>query len=407
VIGVADGLAAKTRDYPPIGSFDTPSNGATVRGSIPITGWALDDFSNVRLEIHCSYEGYYFFIGFATFVEGARPDVQQKYPHYPNSSKAGWGYMLLTNCLPNGGNGTYYFTAKAYDEVWNETVLGTKKIICDNANAVNPFGTIDHPSQGEGKKDDKEEIVSGAVYLNIGWVLAPPPNEIPKDGSTIKLWIDGALLDLQPVYNLYRSDIANLFPWCANSRGAAGYFTLNTTNYPDGVHTIQWTASDTCGNTDGIGSRYFTIKNNPTVNSQAAYKSKMNAEKSASILVTPPDTLTPIDALTSFQAVEESGNTGELETYYPDIDGWTVINTEELERVELHLGEAQKINGWMLVGQKLQPLPIGSHLDRETGVFTWGIGPAFVGVYRLVFLLEDSNENKIKKNVLIDIKPKF
>jgi len=429
VIGIVDGLAADKpgsppfgspdthlrstvrqetiMDFaPPIGSFDTPYNGATVRGAIPMTGWALDNTGIVRVQIHCIYEEYYFFVGYATFVEGARPDIQQKYSNYPNNSKAGWGYMLLTNCLPNNGNGTYYFTVEAFDQVWNGTVLGTKKVICDNANAVKPFGTIDKPSKGNGKMDDQEEIVSGAGYLNIGWVLAPPPHEIPKDGSTIKLWIDGVRLNLQPVYNLYNDGIAGLFPWCANSRGAAGYFILNTTNYPDGVHTIQWTASDACGNSEGIGSRYFTIQNNSAVNSQTTNRFKMNAERSASILDIPPDTVTPIDVGKGYRTVEESGDTGELETHYPSIDGWTVINTEELERVELHLGEADTINGWMLVGKKLQPLPIGSHLDRETGVFNWGIGPAFVGLYRLVFLLEDSKGNKIKKNILIDVKPK-
>ena len=37
---------------------------------------------------------------------------------------------------------------------------------------------------------------------------------------------------------------------------------MDTTVYENGVHTIQWTVTDSAGNTDGIGSRYFIIRNN-------------------------------------------------------------------------------------------------------------------------------------------------
>jgi hypothetical protein len=50
-------------------------------------------------------------------------------------------------------------------------------------------------------------------------------------------------------------------PTCSNGCATypGGYFYLDTTEYSDGVHTIQWTATDTGSNTDGIGSRFFTI----------------------------------------------------------------------------------------------------------------------------------------------------
>ena len=42
-------------------------------------------------------------VGAATFVVGARPDVQALYPTTPFNYRAGWGYLLLTNELPNNG----------------------------------------------------------------------------------------------------------------------------------------------------------------------------------------------------------------------------------------------------------------------------------------------------------------
>ncbi|NIM13035.1 MAG: hypothetical protein GTO45_12990, partial [Candidatus Aminicenantes bacterium] len=165
---------------------------------------------------------------------------------------AGWGYMMLTNFLPNSGNGTFEIHAVVTDFAGKTTTLGTKTIHCDNANAVKPFGAIDTPTQGG--------TASGSSFINWGWVLTPPPNHIATDGSTINVYVDGVNLG-HPNYNIYRSDIAALFPGYANSNGAVGYFYLDTTAYANGVHTIQWTARDSGGNSDGIGSRYFSISN--------------------------------------------------------------------------------------------------------------------------------------------------
>lgn len=240
---------------PPFGSFATPLDGSTVQSSIPVTGWVLDDSGVESVKIYRQETGDLVYIGDATFVEGARPDVALAYPDYPNNYRAGWGYMMLTNFLPDGGNGTFTIQAVATDTSGNQVTLGTKTITVDNASADKPFGVIDTPTQGG--------TASGTNYQNVGWALTPKPNVIPTDGSTIDVYVDGVIAG-QPTYNVYREDIAALFPGYANSDGAGGLFTLDTTRYANGVHTIQWTARDDAGNTDGIGSRYFNIQNPST-----------------------------------------------------------------------------------------------------------------------------------------------
>jgi hypothetical protein len=237
---------------PPFGDYATPLNGATVNSSIAVTGWVLDDIGVDSVKLFRTEGSSLVYIGDAVFVEGSRPDVEQANPAYPLNYKAGWGYMLLTNFLPNGGNGTFVITAIARDLEGHEVTLGSKTITCDNEHAVKPFGAIDTPVQGGS--------ASGSSYINWGWVLTPQPNSVAEDGSTIDVWIDGVKVG-HPTYNIYRSDIASLFPGYANSDGAVGYFIIDTTAYSDGVHTIQWTARDSGGNTDGIGSRYFVIRN--------------------------------------------------------------------------------------------------------------------------------------------------
>lgn len=233
----------------PFGDFAAPIDGAAVSGSIPVTGWVLDDIGVARVKIYSDQT----YIGEGIFVEGARPDVEAAYPGYPQNYRAGWGYMLLTNCLPGGGNGVYTLNVFAVDAEGNEVKLGSKTITVDNKNAVKPFGAIDTPAQGG--------TASGKNFIVHGWALTPAPNMIPQNGSTIRVLVDG--IDVgKPVYNIYRPDIEKLFPGYANSGGAAGYFVLDTTQYKNGIHTIAWIVADNKGNTDGIGSRYFMINNN-------------------------------------------------------------------------------------------------------------------------------------------------
>jgi photosystem II stability/assembly factor-like uncharacterized protein len=248
---------------PPFGYFDTPENRSSpYDGAIPVTGWALDDVEVTKVEIerdpHLSdppgaigMDGLVY-IGDAIFVEGARPDVERTYPGFPLNTRAGWGYMILSNSLPNGGNGIFALHAFATDNEGNKAFLGTKTITCNNALSTKPFGTIDTPTQGG--------TAFGTGFVNFGWALTPLPKSIPIDGLTITAWVDGLPLG-HPTYNNFRPDIASLFPGYANSNGAVGFYYLDTTSYLDGVHTIAWSVEDSDGAADGIGSRYFQILN--------------------------------------------------------------------------------------------------------------------------------------------------
>jgi Leucine-rich repeat (LRR) protein len=353
----------------PFGEFATPLDGAAVSGSIPVTGWILDDIEVVNVKI---YNGDAY-IGDALFVEGARPDVETAYPEYPNNFKSGWGYMLLTNCLPNGGNGTYTLIAKAIDIEGNEVTLGSKTITIDNAYAVKPFGALDTPIQGG--------TASGKKFKNNGWVITPQPNMIPEDGSTINVVIDGVVIG-HPKYNIYRWDIAWFFPGYANSDGAAGYYYIDTTKLKNGFHTIAWVATDTEGNSDGIGSRYFTVQNsgNSGIRGQdSGIRGKSRGE--------PP--CSPAFGLSA-----------------STFDETKIVEIKELERVEINLSDNGVIEGYSVVGDGLRDLPIGSTLDKENSIFYWQPGPGFIGKYRFIFIEKDNEGQFIPKNIVVNIKPK-
>jgi len=407
-INVALTVKAAGTSTAPFGDFATPLDGTSgITGAIPVTGWALDDIETVSVKIwrdaSAGETSGLWFIGDAIFVEGARPDVEAGYAAHPFNYRAGWGYMLLTNFLPAQGNGTYNLYAYATDKEGNQVLLGTKTITCDNAHATRPFGTIDTPSQGGD--------TSGSTYVDFGWVLTPKPKTVPTDGSTIDVYVDsvkvGNLATAPNVYNQYRVDVATAFPGLNNSGGPVGAFYLDTTKYTNGVHTIHWIATDDANAAEGIGSRYFNIMNTGTTANEIK-------TVGSTIISDFAESLPNMDSLgrlpVSFDPVSMKRGfdlSAPAEMIEPDRFG--VIRTEirEVERLELDLGKGLDLKGYLVVGEELRPLPIGSTLDSQKGTFSWLPGPGFLGTYNLIFVQKDGFGIGRRIPAVVTIKPKF
>ena len=384
--------------FPPLGAFEGPRDGMTgVAGAIPVTGWALDDVEVARVEIWrepaAGETAGLKYIGDAVLIDGARPDIELTYPGSPFNYRAGWGYMLLTNVLPNQGNGAFRIHAYAIDKEGNRVLLGIKTITCDNAHATKPFGTIDTPAQGGS--------AAGSSFVNFGWVLTPQSKTIPKDGSTISVYVDGVkvgdLATTPNVYNQYRTDVSTSFPGLNNTGapgagGPVGAYFLDTTKYPNGMHTIHWIATDDAGAAEGIGSRYFTVANTGAQMSGADTSALLLADSSVFSCHCEPlgVAISKIDSLHSLCILDSA-------------DGAYRIEIKEVEPLELDLldwdrvyDSHQKVEnvdatpvfycGFLLVGAELRPLPVGSTLNPQTGRFSWMPGPGFIGEYRMMFI---------------------
>ncbi len=364
---------------PPVGTIDTPADNTTgVTGSIPITGWAIDDvdISAVRI-FRDSVAGEprgLVFIGNATFVDGARPDVAAAYASRPQATRAGWGLMVLTNMLPNLGNGTFKLYAYADDPEGHSTLLGTRTITCSNATAVLPFGAIDTPAQGA--------TISGSSYNNFGWVLsrAPRRSDVPG-GGTVMVVIDGVPVG-SPTGWVARADLQSLFP-AATYPGvntALGLYTFDTTALATGMHTIAWSVIDNQGGASGIGSRYFWVANGAPalhVDSSATMAVRLESEVDAAAI-----DATPIEGRRGYSLETP------YRTYRANTAGLITVQSEELDRIELRTHGATA--GYLRAPGSMLPLPVGSNLDVTTGVFTWQPGVGFVGAYDLVFVRCDA-----------------
>ena len=398
----------------PVGYFDTPANGtANVAGAIPVTGWAIDDVGISRIDIYrdpVAGEAGIVLLGSASIIAGSRPDVENLYPNLPLNYRTGWGFMVLTNMLPDrtngravGGNGAFRLHAYAIDAEARAVYLGAKNISINNSTSVKPFGTIDTPAQGA--------TISGSAYTVFGWALSPR-GTIPTNGSTITVYVDGVGRG-NPVYNNTRSDIATLFPGYANSNGAIGYYVLNTTALSNGTHTIAWTVRDNLGNTEGIGSRFFTVQNGSSALTAAAVEGATVAAASSSAMGETVEAVEEV-AAPDYSAVKvkrAASDDKSSELVFPEWSGEIRVRAHETEQVEVQLGNQfdgsqATYEGYVAVNGRMRPLPVGSTLDSTTGVFTWQPGPGFLGSYRFVFLRITPDGFKTRIPVDVRITPK-
>jgi hypothetical protein len=370
----------------PFGAVDSPGDGVQVTGSVAITGWALDDLGVLRVLIYrdpVNGEGpNLVFVGQATFVPGARPDVERAYPGLPFNRRAGWGYLLLSNMLPNRGNGIYRIYAYAEDADLRRALIGTRTIVGINGAATLPFGAIDTPGQGE--------AIGGAGYFNWGWALTPTPQTVPTNGSTIQVVIDGVPLGTV-TYNLYRPDVATLFPNYNNSAGPVGYRVLDTTSLEEGLHTIAWVVTDDGGRTQGIGSRYFEVRNSAWSSVRAA----------------------PFQVAES-SAVRGAGiDLGRRAASLDDLplgdDGIRVLTVSQLERIALDITResacAPTYAGYSVASGEMRELPVGSALDAASGIFYWQPGPGFIGSYDLLFVRTACSGERERIRVRVRVGP--
>ena len=389
------------------GWFDTPTGSETYSGAIPVTGWALDDVGIARIvvwrdAVTGEAPGTEIYVADAVRVRGARPDAAALSItrveggqwvgnfYYPEAQEAGWGYMLLSNALAGGGNGTHTLHVDAIDREGRTKRLGSRTVTFDNAHATRPFGTIDFPAQGG--------IVSGTI-VNRGWALTPTGKSILLDGSTIRVYIDGVLVGPVTSYNIARPDVKAYFPGLANSDGPEAQLSIDTTTLADGVHTIVWVVIDDAGVVEGIGSRYFTVQNGAS----SLVDAPANTARSAGAVARMPRLKTDV---WSREGVDDTGWATRVET---DAQGNRTLRVARGQRVELFLDPTLAApcgiyEGHLLSGDVAGPLPAGASLDAQHGIFRWQPTAQFSGTFEFTFVQRgcDSVERRVPVRVVID-----
>ncbi|MCP4154766.1 MAG: hypothetical protein GY757_44000, partial [bacterium] len=172
-------------------------------------------------------------------------------------------------------------------------------------------------------------------------------------------------------------------------------FHMDTTQYPNGVHSIAWTVSDDAGNSAGIGSRYFTVTNTGSSTPAAETENRRSWLKEA--LFAPGPILVKRGFAKSAGRMIYPGPKGTEEP----------VKMKGTDRLELQLaptgGLVNGFTGRLMAAGRCHPLPTGSTLDTVKGIFYWQPGPAFLGSYRLLFFWKDNTGIVRKKYISLHV----
>ncbi|MDQ3488165.1 MAG: hypothetical protein M3468_10590 [Acidobacteriota bacterium] len=369
----------------PIGVLDTPANGALVNGSIAVTGWAIDDVGIAEVAIWrdpvAGEAAGLKFLGQATRVDDARADISAAFADSPFQYRGGWGYLLLTNFLPNQGDGNFRLHAYAKDLEGTLVALGSVNITAANSTSFKPFGAIDTPGQGE--------TVSGMVN-NFGWVLVRGSAKAYPPFGSVSAVIDGVIVGSPGVW-AERPDIVAAFPESTYSgvKNAVGLYTFDSTAYANGVHTISWVVTADNGLADGIGSRYFNIQNaSAALTSASANPFVVESPSSpwaGPLLGRSVRAAGHIDDRAAVRMTRGYGRTSLASG--AELHGWSrLISMQAGERVRINVDGATE--AYHVVDGRLATLPVGATFNQARGTLYWQPGPGFAGVHEVVLVRE-------------------
>lgn len=231
-------VLADTGNLLPKGYIDTPGNGATVKGSLNVSGWFLDPNGLTQVEVLVDGKS----MGSAEYGT-PRSDVFNVYPQYQNAN-SGYKFTLNTNSLSNGA---HTLTVRGHGNNGVITTLDSIKINVQNSSGAR--GYMDSPLNGSTVKGDT---------VVRGWFLDS------SGVAKIDVLVDGQVKG-QAQYGLVRTDVANAYPEFQNANSGYSY-TLNTRNITNGKHTITVRSTGNNGSINTVQS-VVDVQNLPIVGS--------------------------------------------------------------------------------------------------------------------------------------------
>jgi len=211
---------------PPAIYTDSPSSGAIVSGTVPVSGWAIDNLlapGTAIANIDVLMDGVR--VGSATYGV-SRPDVCAAYPGRPSCPNVGFSYLL--NTTPYIG-GSHTLTVKATD---SDTTPDSASWAIPITVADWSYVAIDSPAPSS--------TVSGMVTVS-GWAI-----DNSSKVTSVQVQVDGVTVGAA-TYGIARPDVCAVYsapPSCPN----VGYtYALNLASFTPGIHTITVVASSSSG----------------------------------------------------------------------------------------------------------------------------------------------------------------
>jgi N-acetylmuramoyl-L-alanine amidase len=237
---------------PPYVNIDLPGANEVVSGIVSVSGWAIDNIFAVGSAINpgsvqVKVDGV--LVGTATYGVN-RSDVCAVYPGRPGCPNVGFNYSLDTTALSPG---SHTITVYATDTDIPVPGVGSASVtvtVSSGAPSSPPYVNIDFPGANE--------PVSGSVTVS-GWAI----DNISAIGSAInpnsvQVKVDGVLVGTA-TYGVNRSDVCSVYPGRLGCPNVGFTYSLDTTAFSPGTHTITVLATDTDTPTPETGSNSVTV----------------------------------------------------------------------------------------------------------------------------------------------------
>ncbi|HEY1220545.1 MAG: Ig-like domain-containing protein [Bryobacteraceae bacterium] len=226
--------------------IDSPAPGATVSGTVTVSGWAIDNAATVGTAISGArvlVDGTA--VGTATYGV-SRADVCAVYPGRPGCPNVGYSYSLNTAALTPGSH-TITVTAQDSASPPDTGSVSVTVTVTAATSAVIPTVQIDMPAASA--------TVSGTVTV-AGWAIDNAVT-VGTAISRVQVLVDGAAVG-NATYGVNRSDVCAAYPSRPGCPNVGYSYSLNTAALTAGSHTITVTATDSASPAD-TGSVSLTV----------------------------------------------------------------------------------------------------------------------------------------------------
>ena len=243
-------------------SIDRPSAGSNeFSGLAGFGGWAIDDLTAIT-QVSIAIDG----LPYGAALYGAnRADVCSVFPGRAGCPNVGWNSMVDTTMLADGAH-TLSVTTTSSGGLHSTSTAPFK---VSNLTSQNPIHlSIDRPNV-------QSSAFSGEAGFG-GWAI--------DDNSAItklSISIDGLTVG-SAGYGVNRPDVCAAFPGRAGCPNVGWAFNLDTTLLPNGVHTLNVTATSADGQR-ATASNPFSVSNSLAGNPTRIFIDRPNAENSVLI----------------------------------------------------------------------------------------------------------------------------
>lgn len=198
-------------------AIDSPKDYTSIKNSVTVTGWSLDDSGRKAVDIYVNNRRYCSVYNVKGCWKLYRPDVNIVFPNYPQHNNSGFSRTLDTSKWKDG---TYKikFVSVGIDGTITESA---EKIVIKGTKPTR--SCLDEPRDGNMIKDS----------VNVkGWVLSD------SKVKSIKVYLDNRFVK-EIKYGAYRPDVNIAYPSYSTGDNPGFEEKVNISNFKNGKYTLK------------------------------------------------------------------------------------------------------------------------------------------------------------------------